>query len=221
MDLLCPSYLPSIPQVYCELCKNVYYITPNIPYIATSLKLECNNEGLKICIDIAGKLTMTLPQWNSIIMENAKIISDFFINNIGSFPPQTPATTTTTNQHISFVCTPEYENASSYIVIHLEDQPMMCITGEEWFNLEHFLEYINMRINNLEKVKTQYENRINFFIKRLKTCCPHGDDDNQDDVKTFAKFYQIINNLYDKTSLIDQEIKCYLSQYLFYSALLY
>lgn len=198
--------MPSIPQFHYDLHKCLYNVCPSIPYVSISLKLSTNMESdnnLGVIVDIAGRLQIMSQEWN-LITNNVETITSFFMN--GSVPQLQPPDTMTTNS-ISYLNT--CGNTYSCIVLHFRDNSI-SITNEDWWCFKHALDCITLRIQHLEKMKIYYDSRINYFKKRIK----------MSQVKTLDETSLIVDNTCDNASIVDQEIKCYLKEYLFYSYLL-
>lgn len=200
-----PSYNPSIPPTSFELCKNVYHIPSSaIPFITTYLKpSDQSNELLEVFINIGNQITLSKEEYNTILVENASEISEFFFRS-DDYSPQRQ------QQVITYINLSEHEKTRNKLVIIHFKLKSMCIYAEEWWCLKHFMNCLDSRLCHLQKVKGYYENRMNFFRKRFKFS----------QVKTLHDAFMIVNNIYDKMSIVDNEIRCYVIEYLFYSSLL-
>lgn len=200
---MCPySYTPSIPCFNFEICKNIYLLsTPTIPYISMCLKPSSRVNGeLEVYIDVGGRLSLTKEEWDVIFTKkNADEITTFF--STGSTPTDLLCTP------ITFVC--ESNNTDNFILIHVGVNTLI-MSSEEWYHVKPMLNCIDIRLQQIQRARECYENRMNFFRKRFKLSR----------VKTLHEASNLMNNIYDKTSIVDNEIKCYLIEYLFYSCLL-
>lgn len=178
-------------------------ITPqgssSIPYITTFLKpLDQVNVGFDVCISINNRLTLNKQEWNMIFTsDSVRDISLFFKN--GSIP--------NTQQAITLVNL-QGDVEKNFIVIFTGTQSMR-LCNDEWWYLCQIMNCLNLRLQQLLRIKFYYENRLNLFRKRFKLS----------QVKTLYEASNLLDSIYDQTSLVDVEIKCFTLEHLFYSCL--
>lgn len=203
MCSLLPSYAPSIPQFYFELCKSVYHTSSSsISCITTFLNPSDQvNVGLDVFININNRLILTKQEWNAIFTDdNVRDVSLFFKNGSTPSKPQ--------QQAIAFINI-SGEAEKNFIVVYAGAQSMR-LCNDEWWYLCQIMNCLNLRLQQLLRTKFYYENRFNFFRKRFKLS----------QVKTLYEASTLMDSIYDQTSLVDVEIKCFTLEYLFYSCLI-
>lgn len=215
-----PSYKPSIPIPSFELCKSEYYVnSPAIPFVKTFLKHQSDCELLQVMINIGDKCMVTADEWKRKIILNTSDITNFFrydsiplqsttyengqslVTFVNNSRPRAISSSSLTNQECE-------EKRKKFIVFHFDSNPL-CMYCEEWWCLNHLLDCINTRVDQLWKMKEIYENRMNFFKNRFKLFR----------VKSLSEAYMHVENTYDPASIVDSEIKCYTIEYLFYLSL--
>lgn len=155
---------------------------------------------LRTYISFNGRHELTSEEWNSIFVEKADLIRNFFLNPSNS----SPLKITCDRLHVHMAPQP----TSQMLLLLNDNNPEasypMVINELEWFNIERVMECINSRIKHLNKLRSTYENRINFLKKHLKIHRPSNMQD----------AHQIIDRLCNKDDVVDSEIKCYTFDFL-------
>lgn len=209
--------MPSIPPFSFELNKNVYNInSSSIPYICTYLapsSTHLSGETLEEVVNIADQLLMTRHEWNTIFMENASRITEFFTS--GNPPLDSPIQQQQQQEiaqqrPISFINMFERDVEIENCIVVRVGVRSMSIRKDEWCYLHLILDCINVRLQCLQHIKLCYENRMNFFKRKFK----------MSHVKTLNEASNTLEKFYDRTSIVDNEIRYYATEFLFYSSLI-
>lgn len=172
-----PSYTPSIVRYSgrggCDLAKSVYNLEDGFNngliqikniYVYLKLQFVEHNISLHTYVSLDGKRELTCEEWNTLFVENFDNIRNFF-NESANY---------TTMQIVS---NDLHLHTTSRLVLLLTSEPTataypITINQLEWTSMEHVMGCINVRIKHLNKIKSTYENRMNFFKKRYKIQCP-------------------------------------------------
>lgn len=191
---------------YFELSKSVYNLEgqvhpTRIGNIHVYLKLQLSEElniTLHPHISFDGRHELTAEEWNTTFVEKAELIRNFFHNPSNAAPLRIASN----RLHVHTV--PELTMQSMLLLLSDYEEPMI-INCLEWANIDRVMECVNARIKHLSKIKSTYENRINFFKKHLKMLQPTN----------LQEAYQLINRVCNKDNVVDSEIKYYALEFLY------
>lgn len=226
-DLFPCSYTPSVVWRKCELSKSQFSLPPAAEgqklssiYVYLTLQLSQHNmertatsggdkpQDLSICVNLNGELELSEWEWFELFVKRGDILRDFFINpplqlkmpmeitcignlSVYNLPPPPPAGAGAPELLITTRVT--------------HPQKSILLSRDDWRNIEKLMWCINAQVHRLHKVKATYENRINLFKRHLKQRQPLGLEETS----------AILDQVCDKTSIIDCEIICFCLEFLF------
>lgn len=226
-----PSYTPSIDcfgtnglgidEHRRELSKSVYSIytddssSTTVPATAAAaaariknihvyLKLQFVEANIKLqtCVSFDGKHELTGEEWNETFAEKVDFIRDFFRNPNNSSSPLL-ITSDRLSVHVTSLA------STRLLLLHSNEQEEIShpvvINHFEWSNIDRVIDCVNARIKHLDKIKSTYENRLNFFKKNFKIQRP----------TTLQEAHHILNGLCNMNDIVDCEIKCYATDLLY------
>lgn len=207
-NLNIPSYTPSsVDHQYFELSKSIYNLEgqvypTRIRNIHVYLKLQFSKElniTLHPHISFDGRHELTDVEWNTMFVEKAELIRNFFCNPSDALP-----LLKIVSNRLHLHTAPELTAQSMLVLLSDYEEPML-INCLEWINIERVMECINAKLQYLKKTAVTFENRINFFKNYLKIRQP----------RNLNETHQIINRLCKEGDVIDCEIKCFILDFLY------
>ncbi|ABF70556.1 hypothetical protein [Trichoplusia ni ascovirus 2c] len=171
-------------------------------FIAVYLKIELNDEGFlrqNVCVNINNKVELNQKIWIETFYDLYDSYNNFFEkNSICSSDDEDD------DDNLSSSSTPV--STPQLLIYNGDNNPPCVLNKYQWEFIVSIRECISLRISILENMILTFENRINYFKNAFK----HKQCLTSDETK------MVIESVYDNTSIVDCELKCIGSEFLWY-----